>query len=373
VVSSRRLALAAAGLLLAALPLAPAAARAGLDASADPSCPAASGLPQVTRTAVAYTGSLTCYRPGAPQFASTASRANEVRRLANPTPGAPCMNIYYYQVSFAESNQGLVKASYSFAGGTNNASIALNGADATQAATYDALVADAQVGSYQLSNPADPASPLQCNLQPGYQSYCPTAGGVGTFCYIWVLHPITPATAPRPAVAPYLAGIVGNMRGDAGTIGSAPSQTGVVNTRQCFWIDGMGIPAERDLVLILPSSADGSGRQVFYTYLVRIQFQGVEWRFDDPFSNAETQPAPECGQHAQITAHRYQQISDDANADHRYHVSALEHYSITADVYWVDSDGSHHLSVDPGVQAPVISPPDLPQYVGQVEGVPVGG
>jgi hypothetical protein len=370
----RRVALAVAGLLVAALPLSPTVARAGLDASADPSCPAARGLPTVTRTAIDYTGSLQCFRPGAQSFTSTASRAPETQRLDQPTQGAPCANITYNPVSFSESNQGIVKASYSFMGGTNGASVGLQPDEMVKAATYDALVADAQTGTYQPVNPSDPASALHCNLDPGFKDYCPTGGGIGTFCYIWVLHGITPGTAPIPAIAPYLGDVVKSIHAGGGTIGSAPSQTGVVNTKQCFWIDGMGIPAERDLVLIVPSNADASGRQIFYTFLVRIQYQGVEWHFDDPFSNVEVQPPPDCSGRAVMTAHYYRQISDDVNPDHRYHVTAIEHYSITAQVSWVDSDGPHPLqTVDPGVTAPAISPTGLAQYVGQVEGVPVGG
>lgn len=378
--ASRRsgVAAAAAALLLAALALAPAPALAGLDTSAGPDCPAVMGYPAATGRTVGFSGSLQCYRPGAPGFSSTTSRPSEARRLSNPTPGAPCANIDYNPVSFSESNQGIVKASYTFLGGTNGASIGLNADDAVMATTHDALVADVQSGTYQPSNPADPNSPLQCNLQPiaNAQDYCPTAADpVGTFCYIWVVHAITPASSAMPALAPFLGRVVGDIKGDAGRIGSAPSQTGVVNTAQCYFIDDLGIPAERDLTLVLPGAPDGSGRRVYYTFLVRIQYQGVEWNFDDPFSNVQVQPAAECElpHHDVLTAHSYRQISDDMHPDHRYHVTAVEHYSITADVYWVDSDGSHHDTVDPGVPAPAVSPTGLAQYVGQVEGVPVGG
>src|SRR2546430_5725055 len=368
-----RIGLAAAALAMCAAALQPAVvARAGLDDSSDPSCPAASGLPQGTGQGVAITAKRACLRRGAHSFGGTASRANEQRRLNNPVAGDHCTNISYHPVTFGESDQGLIRANFQL--GSANSSIGLSPEETIQAATFEAIVAEAQDGQYQPSAPADPTSPLTCVLDPRPQDYCPTADHpLGTFCYIWILHGITPATSPMPAIAPFMAAIAGDIRGAAGTIGSAPSEKGVVNTPVCFWVDGMGIPVERDLVLKLAGPPDDSGRRIFYTLLARIRFQGVDWDFGDPFDNAQTQPAAACGDHPQMTAHRYRQISDDLNADHRYHVTAHERYNLAADVFWVDSDGPHHQSVDPGVPDPVATPPDYAQYVGQVEGIPVGG
>jgi hypothetical protein len=367
--------LAALALVLAMVPLGPAApARAGLESDANNSCPATTGLPRVTGRAIDYTGSLTCYRPGATSFSSTNSPVPSVPPPAT-APGDPCMSIYYYPVSFAESDQGDIRASYRFAGNTGSASIGLSPAESSKALTADAFVTDAKVGTYQLSSPSDPSSQLTCNLGPTYHSYCALTGAVDQFCYDWVAHPITPATAPRPrSIAPYLGQVLDEIHGDAGRIASAPSQTGVVNAAVCFWIEGMGIPAERDLVLTLPVP-DRSGRQIFYTYLIRISLQDpVQWDFGDPHGNGQSQPNPACGQHPQLTAHKYTEISDDIKPDGRYHVTAYEQYAITADLSWQDSDGNHGpFPVDPGVTAPVIRPPDYAQYVGQVEGIPVGG
>src|SRR5436189_1855539 len=223
--------LAAAAIAMAAALLQPAAvARAGLDDSSDPSCPASGGLPAVTGSAVAFTGSLTCFRPGAPRFGGTATRQNEQRRSASPSVGTPCMNIYYHPVTFAESDQGLVRANF-VAGGSGSVSQGLSTDEAVQAATFEAIVADAQVGTYQLSTPTDPNSDLACRLDPGLHSYCPTAAApLDNFCYLWVLHAITPGTSPAPSIAPFMAAIVGGIGGAAGIIASAPSQKGVVNT-----------------------------------------------------------------------------------------------------------------------------------------------
>jgi len=238
----------------------------------------------------------------------------------------------------------------------------------------DALVATAQTGSYQLSNPQDPTSPLSCLLNGGLHSYCP-ATGVNTFCYIWVqTAPITPAVSAPPAtLAPYLAGVVGSIGGQAGQVGSVPSATGVVNTPVCFWIDNMGIPVESDLTLTVAGAPDPSRRRIYYTYLVRIQFLGVQWNFDDVSGGHEVQPPPECGVHPMLTAYEYPRISDDRNPDRRYHVVATERYAITAEMFWFDANGGHAQAADPGVSIPAISPPAHPQYVGQVEGIPIGG
>src|SRR5207247_9609496 len=99
---------------------------------------------------------------------------------------------------------------------------------------------------------------------------------------------------------------------------------------------------------------------------------GSGGHFDRAVRTGQREPGAACGDDPQIPAHRYREISDDINPDRDYHVTAREHYSIAADVFWVDSDGPHHQSVDPGVPEPVIAPPGYPQYVGQVEGVPVG-
>jgi hypothetical protein len=53
-------------------------------------------------------------------------------------------------------------------------------------------------------------------------------------------------------------------------------------------------------------------------------------------------------------------------------VTAVEQYSITVDVFWFTSDGHHQFAVDPGIPAPTLNPTMDPQYVGQVEGIPIG-
>jgi hypothetical protein len=137
----------------------------------------------------------------------------------------------------------------------------------------------------------------------------------------------------------------------------------------------MTIPKEQDLTLVLPGPVDGSGRQVFFTYFARIQFQGVSWQFDEPSGDTSSAPLPpDCQGRPLVVAHQYSRISDERHPDLSYHVTATENYSISVVVYWFDSDGPHGpMAVDPGVSAPTLTPGVYPQYVGQVEGVPIGG
>src|SRR5262249_19285371 len=117
-------------------------------------------------------------------------------------------------------------------------------------------------------------SPLTCVLNRSYHWYCPATNTVDEFCYTWTLHPIASNNFAPQAWGPFFDQRLGDLRGQAGTIGHAPVNRAVVNTPTCFWIDGMGIPVEQDLTLVLPSAADASGRMIFYTFLARIRFLG---------------------------------------------------------------------------------------------------
>src|SRR5262249_31037563 len=192
-------------------------------------------------------------------------------------------------------------------------------------------------------------------------------------CVLPQPHVIVPAMSPPPPVGPYVAGVLRDLQARAGTVRSLPSPNGLVNLPTCFWVDDIGVPAERDLRMVLPGPPDGSGRRVYYTYLIRIFFPGIDWDFDDPFGNGQVQPHPACGQHPQLTAHSYRMISEKRSADGLYHVTATEKYQVTVDLYWDDTYGAHHRAVDPGVPMPItVSPPQpYAQYVGQVEAIPM--
>jgi len=353
------------------------AGRAVIDDSFNPDCPAATALPKVTGKVLDFTGSLQCFRPGGGRsFGNNVAPSNREVRVDKPKLGDFCQNIYNHPVTFSEDVNGNPKATFAIFGNATTGSRDLSPADAEMMGTHDAFVSDTQLGSYELSNANDPNSALTCVLDPTYHFYCPATGVIGPpLCYTWVFHAI-PGAAPAPqTVAPFFADRFGGLRAASGDIHSAPATKGLVNTPVCFWIDGMGIPTEQDLTLVLAGPVDGSGRQVFYTFFARIQFQGVTWDFDDSSGDNSTVSVPStCAGHPQVVAHRYTRISDERHPDLKYHVTAAEDYSISVVVYWIDSDGQHGpVAIDPGVSAPVLTPDVYPQYVGQVEGVPIGG
>lgn len=215
-----------------------------------------------------------------------------------------------------------------------------------------------------------------CQASARWVNFCREGAPAATDvpCAFAQPHPVTPATSPPPPIGPYVAQVAGGLRAGAGTIASLPSPNGLVNLPTCFWLEGVTIPDERDFKIVLPGPPDPANRRIYYTYLIRVFFSGVDWNFDDPFGNDQVAPHPACGQHPQLTAHSYEMISEKWSSDGFYHVSATEKYQVTVDLYWDDSYGPHHRSVDPGIPLPItVSPPGpYNQYVGQVEAIPMG-
>jgi hypothetical protein len=315
---------------------------------------------------------LQCGRPGntAPYGAGSAHSASDPA-----SDGTPCRVVYYAPVTFQNLPAYIHGTWQSPAGDRGSASIDPNSygsvvsAAGITAATNDVFALYAQGGTYQGG---------QCQTSGGWQDFCqlgPVAVPNPDPCILAQPHRITPGESPPPAVGPYLARVIADLKAQAGTMRSLPSPNGLVNLPTCFWLDGVGVPDERDLTMTLPGPPDPSNRRIYYTYLVRVFFAGIDWNFDDPYGNDQVQPHPACGQHPQITAHSYQMISQKRSSDGVYHVTAAERYQVTVDVYWDDSYGPHHQPVDPGVQLPIIISPPGPydQYVGQVEAIPTTG
>lgn len=356
--------------------------RAGLDDTPNPDCPAATALPSsaVAGKVLDFNGTLQCFQPGSTNFGGDVAvpPTKDIREAA-PQLGDPCQSIYYHAVTFSEdtSATGNPTAHFPVLGGASSGALSVS--DAAMIPGSNAYVADTKLGSYELSDPNNPNSPLQCVLNQTFHWYCPNTGVVDSFCFVWQGHDFrvdAPATVP-----PFFADALGNLQASAGTIHSAPATKGVVNTPVCFWIDGISIPQERDLTLVLPGPIDESGRQIFFTYLARIQFQNITWDFDAPKHVTDVAPVPGVCPGLDpnmnpltMTAHQYAQISDGDNPDNTYHVTATENYSITVVVYWWNSNGPKGpIPVQPGMAAPTLTPAMYQQYVGQVEGVPIGG
>jgi hypothetical protein len=356
------------------------AGRAGTNTTSNSQCPISAGIPAVTGQVLTFTGSLSCFRPGGASFGSNAAPPNTQQRVPagqQPTLGQSCQNTNNYPVTFTEDAAGGEFASYSFSGGSFKGR-QLTGSDLELPGTNDAYVTDLQFGSYEPSDPSNPGSPLACQLETTFHFFCPRTGVLDQLCLTPVVHPINPGLLPSPPWAPYFAAELGKIKGEAGQIHSAPATHGVVNTPVCFWVENIGIPQERDLTLTLASAPDASGRQIFYTYAARIQFTGVTWQFDDGSDTSPVPPADACKGLAppdsQLTAHQYRQISDGHNPDNTYHVTATEQYSISVVQFWSENDGPHGpIPVfDPTVQAPTLNPTMDTQFVGQVEGIPIG-
>jgi hypothetical protein len=287
--------------------------------------------------------------------------------------GAPCYVVFYAPVTF-QNLPTYIRATWkSPMGPSGSANVDPNSygnvvsATGVTAATNDVFALFRQNGTYQNQ---------QCQAGGFWFDYCQLGAPAPNPdpCILAQPHLILPADSPAPPVAPYVASVVRDIKAQAGNLHSMPSPNGLVNLPTCFWIDDIGVPDERDFTLVLPGPPDPSNRRIYYTYLIRVFFAGVDWSFDDPFGNDRTQPHPACGQRPQLTAHSYQMISEKHNSDGYYHVTATEKYQVTVDLYWDDSYGPHHSAIDPGVQLPItVSPPGpYNQFVGQVEAIPIG-
>jgi len=287
--------------------------------------------------------------------------------------GTPCYVVFYAPVTF-QNFPSYIHAMWkspnsdSWTANVNPNSYGdVVSASGVTAATNDVFALFRQNGTFQNQ---------QCQTVGAWLDYC-QLGAPGPNpdpCILSQPHRIVPADSPAPSIAPYIGNVVRDIKAQAGSVHSMPSPNGLVNLPTCFWIDGIGVPDEREFTMVLPGPPDPSNRRIYYTYLIRVFFAGVDWNFDDPFGNERTQPHPACGQHSQLTAHSYQMISEKRNLDGFYHVSAVENYQVTVDLYWDDSYGPHHNVIDPGVQLPITASPAGPysQFVGQVEAIPIG-
>jgi hypothetical protein len=370
------------GVLAALLLMVPTTGRAAIasDLSRPPAPPSPSDCIAVYQGTLSQQGTLTNYQAGAgidcarPGNTAPYGAGAAFTQSAAVQDGTPCTILYYAPVRF-QNLPKYIHATWSSPIGVSGAANldpnltgdVVSAAGAT-AATNDVFAVYSQPGIYQAQ---------QCRPTGAWGDFC-QLGAPGPNpdpCILTQPHVIVPANSPPPSAAPYIANVVRDLETAPGTVHSLPSPNGLVNLPTCFWIDDMAVPAERDLSMVLPGPPDSSGRRIFYTYLIRVFFAGVDWNFDDPFGNDQVQPHPACGQHPQLTAHSYQMISEKHSTDGLYHITAAEKYQVTVDLYWDDTYGPHHQAVDPGVAMPITVSPPQPynQYVGQVEPIPMAG
>jgi hypothetical protein len=337
--------------------------------------PAPSGCPIIFEKELIQQGQLVTYDFG-PECGRNGSSGRyggrpHLQRIIH-TDGTACQVQYDASVSFQDFT-GYISASWSSPTGVGSelhlwpySNGPLVSTAAIKASNSSVYAVYARNGTYQNND---------CQPQTGWKSLCWEGRGTEDPCTYTEPYAITRDHSPPPSIAPYIAQVMAEVKAQAGTINSLPSPKGLVNLPTCFWLDNMGVPEEQNYALVLAGPPDPSGRQIFYMYLIRLFFAGVDWNFDDPLGNAETAPHPACGQHPQLTAHNYQTISEKrGNDDGTYHVTAMEKYQLTVDMYWADSYTTNHESIDPGVQLPIIisTDPAYHQFIGQVEGIPVG-
>src|SRR5215472_1704032 len=182
--------------------------------------------------------------------------------------GTPCFVVFYAPVTF-QNLPAYIRATWKSPNGdswaTNidpNSYGHLLSAAGVPAATNDVFALFRQNGTFQNQ---------QCQTVGAWVDYC-QLGAPGPNpdpCILLQPHRIVPADSLPPSIAPYVANVVRDIKAQAGSLHSLPSPNGLVNLPTCFWIDGIGVPDERDFTLVLPGPPDPSNRRIYYTYLIR--------------------------------------------------------------------------------------------------------
>lgn len=169
-----------------------------------------------------------------------------------------------------------------------------------------------------------------------------------------------------------------------GTLSSLPDNpnAGLVNIGTCFFLNGatfQGLggapqpitqPAAYTMSLSQPLN-DGTGRFIFYVFVITLAFTGAEWDFGDSPTLPEvpdpTLP-PSCqGVAAELAvSHTYRKYGT-------FQVSVTEHYDVTVQEFWDDANGPNPPRTLNGLVpriTRVLGP--YTKTVIQEEGVPVG-
>ncbi len=313
---------------------------------------------------------ISVFTPGGPHF-SSGGRAHDVAPTSGGvSEGDPCEQQWISPVQFsgAPGSPSYLAAPMGSPDHTVGGIVGDLGVTQSRMASYnDAEIHWKVTGKWT----KDQNGALTCQVDSKAQWQKQCDAGPPDPCLFW--HAITIVGSPRAVDwGPYFAQAKGQIQGQAGQIGTAPANKGVVNLPQCVWLEGQTIPDQKQLAVTVggPPSGPG-GRAVFYTLVITIQFVKTQWDFDDPWDDSETAPAPQCGVHDSLTAHKYREISENRHPDQRYHVVAHEHYAITAEVFYLDSYGMHHGVVPTGLNDVVVSTEPRAVYVGQIEAIPI--
>lgn len=328
------------------------------------------GMPPLPRGMVGAQGEVSVYGPGGSRFDSAGTPHGVSPSSAGVSEGDPCEKQWISPVNFTGA-PGTPTYFVTPAGSparTVGGTVGDLGTTQTRMASYNDAEMHWKVTGKWVK---DDHGALNCQVdsKAKWEKLCDA--GPPDPCLYW--HSVNVLGNPRAVDwGPYFAQAKGQVEGQAGHIGTAPPNKGVVNLPQCVWLEGQTIPDQKQLTVTVSGPPDGpGGRAVFYTLVVTIQFIKTYWDFDDPWDDSETAPAPQCGVHDSLTAHDYREISENRHEDQKYHVVAHEHYGITAEVFYLDSYGMHHDRVPTGLDDVVISTEPRPVYVGQIEAIPI--
>jgi hypothetical protein len=201
-----------------------------------------------------------------------------------------------------------------------------------------------------------------------------------------------PVAGAAQAVAPRLVADLRNVRGlvDPGTIVSMPKPAvdpatgaviagGIVNAQTCFWVMPPADPKlnafhDVNYDLLIPGPPDGNNRVVHYTFRITVTAPQITWRFDDGSTKDDGQAVYCAGQNTKAVlsaGHIYQNYNTSG-----YKVTVEEHYGMTINEYWYDTQAHGPIALDPVALG--VPPIDLvagpySQPVIQEMGVPIGG
>lgn len=211
------------------------------------------------------------------------------------------------------------------------------------------------------------------------QSCTPLVAGPGSFWdqFGWcplALPAVTGAITPQ-FLGPYVANWAGYIKDllYPGNVKSSPATRGTVGVPECYWLEGTTLPGQQWYEVDLPGPSSSLFASILYVIQFRVSFQNLTWDFGDGDSSTAPILPEACRNTArwQQTAHTYRRISEGSAPGDRYQVTATLHYlldNVTA--FWIDSRGSQAQALGGTTSFEITSPPH-PQYIGQIEGIPV--
>jgi len=227
------------------------------------------------------------------------------------------------------------------------------------AAKYDVFTPYLFTGKYDANGRC--TVPVGGNIAPGWQLGCPNPYAfyniviAGNLCSTQYPNAVARPNGLNPgAIIPFLnqANLLQFI--NLGKLSSLPNNpnAGLVNIGTCYFIVGATFttpggppqsvqkPATYEMTISEPVN-DGTGRYVWYVFRIQVAFQGPTWDFGDNSTVEDPQlPGPCTGVTADVAvSHTYSRYGT-------FQVSVTEHYVVTVDEYWSDSNTQYHLTLN---------------------------